>query len=339
MSEMSGVFATQGTLLVLLLAGLGMPGCSSSSVKETKVGRASPPEKKCEDCRVWRSPALDQGQIIPRVKGQHIGNSYNRKRLYFKVGVEQWEQGKRSDSIHQRWHIECAVDAPRPSCLVERLFIMDWKPSPSISIHEHNTEDGTLRLNRLDWQEGVLDMTLVVKDGETINVGIRFEKDGGSYYLKSFTAAGVHRSFFETGEVSAIEYRVPDYTYTLNVALEMKGMKDAGLEEWDALFSSLSQSDQEAWRRYMAEKGRTSTDNLPQRIREKVRKKLPDFDFEAVDSGKKEMTKQEEEIVGQAAAEVAVDTVAEQIGRTSLSPDAKRRILQHVREKARLLER
>jgi hypothetical protein len=255
--------------------------------------------------------------------------------LFFDVGVEQWENGKKAAFRHQIWAFRCSVRRAlptTPNCTVERLVIDDWGQFSGVLVrmHTHQPSENNIRINRLDWDIGVLDITLQFYDGETAEVSVRFERKGNLYYLRSFKGVSVHRSGVGD-DLSTIEYRIPKYTYTLNVPLEMKGLSDAGLEKWDALFESLIEADKNAWKRLQANARSASAEAWMRIVRQKMKQRFPGIDIDAVDKGTRELSKEEKAAMDSMVKETFEYYLVSQIERSSLSPQAKKRIGAHIR--------
>lgn len=178
--------------------------------------------------------------------------------LRFDFGIEQWEQEKLTNHRLQQWILRCsypvATTVHSTRCDLERLVI-DKKLTPSsgdiINQHWHSVSDGTLKLVNVDWPKGVLDFTVVHTDQSTIEVMLRIKVTEKSLYLKSFKATGIARGFL-SNSLTAIEYRIPKYTYMLNVPVEMNGLQPMADKEWDDLLTTLSKEDQKRWEDFRA---------------------------------------------------------------------------------------
>src|SRR6266403_5786379 len=60
------------------------------------------------------------------------------------LGIEQWENGKRSKLRYQLWDLDCSTPAKgRPSCQLERTIFTVWgKKLTTVSQDRHWTKDG-----------------------------------------------------------------------------------------------------------------------------------------------------------------------------------------------------
>jgi hypothetical protein len=73
----------------------------------------------------------------------------------------------------------------------------------------------------------------------------------GYIYLDSFKAIGIARGIL-SDSMSFIEYKIPKYTYILNVPVEMRGLRSMDDKKWDDMIISLSKEDQTLWKKYKA---------------------------------------------------------------------------------------
>lgn len=338
-----GLRRSPGLVYLVLLAGCAY---NSHNVDKAPPGKGEDSSilRRCKDCRTWISSPAEQGNILRTNRtGLHIGyapeGSSTTSSLRFTVGVEQWENGQRTDHRYQVWRFDCSSGGLLRSghwCSIERLVIDDWGqtlPDPVVTAHEHSPSDSTLKINRLDWVAGVLDLSLVLDDGETIETEIRFERNRNNYNLLSFKAYTIHRSTLDKGELSTIEYRIPSYTYILNVPLEMKGMSDAGLEKWDSLFDSLSAADQQEWWNFVSTRNESDQEwkSIEKELREKLRVRLPGVSIDTIEKGVGKLTKDQELVVDQTVKELTTRSLINKIEATKLSAEAKQRIELHVK--------
>src|SRR5438093_6099051 len=141
-------------------------------------------------------------------------------------GIEHWEAGKRRDERYQQWHLTCRTP-PRgqTSCELERVIYDMWSKDIGgvhVSFDKHSTEDGTLQLVDGRWEQGTLDFDVVMgtMTKDVCHVAMRIEVKELLVTLKSFKAVGVGRGGLfglPDGNVVAVEYRIPDYSYTVNM--------------------------------------------------------------------------------------------------------------------------
>ncbi len=166
-------------------------------------------------------PVLAQSELGPRL-GHIIEDEYSIQRTG--VGIERYVEGKRQNDPFERWDFQCGKDSPNETyCSVERTVFTNWAVLGTVISRElHTTENGTLKLVYVDWEAGELDFQLIFLDGNTIEVKLRVQYQGGSIYLKDFQAMGI---FIMFDKMEAIEFRIPEYTYTRDIPVGMRGLK------------------------------------------------------------------------------------------------------------------
>jgi len=201
--------------------------------------------------------AEELGPYIGFYKGKGGSAEYH---LTFNFGIEQWENNKQSTNQYQKWFLRASFPQPATKkrttrCSLERLVITMW-PETSlgtvISQHNHYQEDGTLKLQRVDWEKGILDFSIALADLSTIEIALRMGLKNDRIYLKSFNAIGIARGMF-SDTMTAIEYKIPKYTYTLDVPVKMTGLRSENDKKWDDMIGTLSEEDQIAWEKSKAE--------------------------------------------------------------------------------------
>ena len=116
-----------------------------------------------------------------------------------------------------------------------------------ISAHRHYTSDGTLRLITADWEGGRLDFTIVNSDDSTTEAMLRMKIKRTLIFLDSFKATAITRGTSFLIPLTTIEYRLPKYTYTLNVPVLMRGLRPMADKTRADIFATLSNEDQNAW--------------------------------------------------------------------------------------------
>jgi len=223
--------------------------------------------------------------------GPHIG-SYNGKgasanyHLYFNFGIEQWEGDRRNSIRYQQWFLQ--ADFPDPIskktntwCNLERIIIDKWEKGhiqTIIGVRNHSPENGTLKFQRLDWAKGVFDCSIVLDDLSTIEIMLRMKLKDGAIWLQSFKAVGIARGIF-SDTMTTIEYRIPKYTYTLNVPIEMRGLRSEEDKKTDDMLSTLSKEDQIAWEKFRVEiPPKCKTLNKTFADEETLKKIMPDYE-------------------------------------------------------------
>lgn len=201
--------------------------------------------------------SAEQELIIGSITGTGADAKYD---LTFYFGIEQWEDGKLTTHRRQQWDLHCSYPEPatnRPNtwCSLKRVVI-DEELTPRsgaiIGTTKHDSSDGTLRLIIADWESGRLDFTIVYSDGGTTEVMLRMKREGNIFYLDSFKATAITRGTIFLTPLTTIEYRIPKYTYTLNVPVVMRGLRSMGAKQWDEMVATLSKEDQKAWEEFWA---------------------------------------------------------------------------------------
>lgn len=97
------------------------------------------------------------------------------------IGLELWEDGKRSERIFQQWNLTCSstVQPRAVSCQLEATRIVIWPESmggSKVAIHHYSTSDGTLRLLDASWNKGKLEFEIVYPRGDRMPVLMRFKQ-------------------------------------------------------------------------------------------------------------------------------------------------------------------
>jgi hypothetical protein len=242
------------------------------------------------------------------------------------LGVEQWENSKRSERIHQLWYLQCQYPpylAPpyQTHCSLERTMIVRWNMpgvKTGIYVHKHNTDDGTLQLRAADWERGKLEFTIVYNDQTTTEVIMRMRYADRSIFLESFRAAGIAKSWF-SDEMSPIEYRIPEYGYTLQIPIEMRGYKPESRKQFDDLIASLDLRDREIWARI-----KDDADLLAFPSDQELRQALPKYG-EIQKSGR-EPTRDEWKVI----TDVIVRGARRKLGAAGMSAAAQEKLLKFV---------
>jgi hypothetical protein len=272
------------------------------------------------------------GPFIGHFKGKGANAEYN---LSFNFGIEQWESGKQSTSRHQQWVLQCSYPEPLEKraetwCSLDRTVIDDWgklMDGVLISTWNHNSLDGTLKLLYVDWQRGKLDFNIVYTDKSITEVMVRMKFKDGFIYLDSFKAIGISRGILSDSMVP-IEYKIPQYTYIMNVPIEMKGLRSRDDKKWDDMLASLSKQDQTAW-----EKFRTTSDkrckNLGKRPdEEQLKKMIPNYERRKPQIEKGDLTPEESRILANYAAE----EYAKCLANSDISKDGQKKIVDLMRQ-------
>ena len=180
------------------------------------------------------------------------------------VGLEQWEEGKRVTQRYHLWRLTCDANkrtGPVPDCDLERVVHHDWGDLGGWRAFRANesTTNGKLKIVRADWEEGKLDFDVIhPRPDDTTHVFMDLEYKGSLIYMSSFRATSTFRGRL-TGDVFTVDLKIPQYTYTLNLPIEMRGLQGRGAKLWDEMITTLSPEDRAAWERIRRE-GRKAYD-------------------------------------------------------------------------------
>ncbi len=170
------------------------------------------------------------------------------------LGLELWEEGKKSESIFQFWRLYCGAGVGHQvSCSLERTRFLMWGEPVGglVAIFNHSTSDGSLKVWEFDWAKRRVSFDVISPGGERLPVLMRLKpKFKGSYYLavESFQAKGVVRDMFSRSVVSQ-EWRLPEYSYTLNVPIILRGKKPTDAKARDDMMKKLSTTDRQVYER------------------------------------------------------------------------------------------
>ncbi|MFQ6011140.1 MAG: hypothetical protein ACE5KG_03100 [Nitrososphaerales archaeon] len=244
-------------------------------------------------------PGLAQSELGPYVGFITKDNRYSISMLDF--GIEQFEGGKRTTHRLQLWDIGCqyppypGVGQPNETyCSVERTVFdrlgEGTELRTSIGQFLHSTVDENLKLSYVDWEKGELDFQLILVDRNTIEVKLRVQYQDDSIYLKDFQAMEIARGLF-SDTMAAIEYRIPEYSYKLDVPVHMRGLKSEDDHKLEDLLQSLSQDDRMIWER-IQKAGELSKVLDTVELEPKLRELFPDYD--EIKAGIRDLSSEEE---------------------------------------------
>ena len=187
--------------------------------------------------------------------------------IAFDFGLEQWEEGKRVTQRYHLWTLTCDANkrtGPVPSCDLDRVVHHDWGTLAGWRAFNSNesTTNGKLKIVRADWEKGKLDFDVIhPRPDDTTHVFMDLEYKGSLIHLSSFRATSTFRGRL-TGDVFTIDLKIPQYTYTLNLPIEMRGLKGRSAKLWDEMITTLSPQDRAAWERIKRQgKGPAPTDD------------------------------------------------------------------------------
>jgi hypothetical protein len=246
-------------------------------------------------------------------------NREGQYRIFANFGIEQWEDGKRTTHRFQSWHLSCNPETfgqklPFDTwCSLERIVIdndLTTKGTKLVSEHNHYIEEKTLRVTNVDWKAGRLDFDITFTDNNTAQAALRFKRWNDSLFLESFKAIGVTRGLF-SDSLAAVEYRIPEYDYVLDVPILMRGLKDQDQKKRDEFESSLSNQDRAAWSKI---KGMPFLE--PAVMRQYV------VDYDRLDKGQRKITVADVRAMERAMRE----SLAKWVPQIGLSPDGQGKV-------------
>jgi len=171
-----------------------------------------------------------------------IIGSYTDDGLYWisgDFGIERWEKGLGRPGRRELWRLNSSFPGSYPSrhasvdnrfntsCSLERTLIYgtsSLNKGAIIAVFNNYIGDGTLKLKNVDWPKGILEFRLIFTAYAFSDVSIRMEYAHNSILMKSFKAIGQTKGFQDS--IYVIEYKIPEYSYTLDVPIEIKGFKN-----------------------------------------------------------------------------------------------------------------
>lgn len=273
------------------------------------------------------------GPYIGYSKGKGANVEYH---LTFNFGIEQWEEGKLSTFRYQQWLLQCAYPDPGTGqaqtwCSLNRTVIDKWSEAMGgtvISTHKHYSAEETLKLRRINWQRGELDFHIILTDGSTIEVMLRMKFKDNSIHLDSFKAIGIARGIL-TDTMVPLEYKIPRYTYTLNVPVEMIGLRSKKDKKWDDMIATLSKQDQESWKKFIAKSDKEC--RAFDKFDDQLKKIIPNYEKRQSDIEKGAgLTPEEKNKLGNYFAEEFGKCIAN----SGVSKDGQKKILDFMRQMA-----
>ena len=202
---------------------------------------------------------------------------------------------------------------------------MRWS---AITTHEHYSLDETLKFVSVNWQRGELDFNVVHKDKSTIEVMLRMKFKDGSIYLGSFKAIGIARGIF-TDSMVPLEYKIPKYTYIMDVPVEMRGFRSMDDKKWDDMIATLSRQDQISWEKFKATIGTKCKifDKIPDE--ELMKKIIPNYERRKPELDKgAELTLEEKSSWGNYVAE----EYAKCLANSGISKDGQKKIVDLLKQ-------
>jgi hypothetical protein len=176
------------------------------------------------------------------------------------LGIEQWENGKRSEGIRDQWTWECqqtALQAAQPpdcALTITRILLFGTAAVGTLVSTDVYTTMGRrpgdtrqIIFRQVDWSKGILDFSLSTPSKPPIEVQLRLALDSDLLTLQSFRGLVVSTPLFTDSPIQPIEFRLPPYSYTLYAPFPMPGQRPSQQRGWGDLIASLSPADQRAW--------------------------------------------------------------------------------------------
>lgn len=138
----------------------------------------------------------------------------------------------------------------------------------------------------------------------------------------------IYLTFFQAARIvryrAKIDYKIPEYTYTFNVPIEMPGFKTEFMKEWYDMFTTLSERDQKLWNEFESKTIETCTWNsfgdLLERIFPNQQRRME------IEKGA-HITAEEQSRLEQGLAEVLADELAKCFSDSKLTPAAREKIV------------
>ena len=237
----------------------------------------------------------------------------------------------------QQWYLQCIFPSPfaergQTWCSLRRTVYDNWSDAgkPSLAdigtiVIEHNNslEEKTLIIRHADWKNGRLDLAVnysTFDDENPTEVMIRLQYEKDSIFLDSFKAITIVRGSL-SDTLSSVEYRIPEYDYTMRVPIQLRGMKSEAQRMRDTLFRSLSPKDSEIWRKLEP----TVFDFRAVDEKAFSKKVLPEWD------GKRELSPQENKELLRAMSETIVTALRKKLLTFGVSENGQKAILEFVR--------
>jgi hypothetical protein len=200
-----------------------------------------------------------------------------------------------------------------------------------VTIHSHDSSEGSLSDLHADWPSGKLDFKVNYTDGSSTDVSIRLERVDTALHLREFKGVAAHRGIL-SGDLQVIEYRIPHYSSVVAVPFEFKGYKSSGEEAWDQLVAKLGPGDQAVWAAVLADrKSRPDFALMMKRAEAAIEKGIPDW--QVVKSGQRKPTPAEEKRIEAVTQAALLTTITDWINTTALSPEAKEAMRRHLAER------
>lgn len=303
-------------------------GTTQSLVLTAAAARASSTPQSSQGGPPDRGgPMIDWGDVdVGPTIGSFDGPRYV---LGADFAVEEWTNAKLNSTIeHQEWMLTChypATGGERTTwCSLTRITVL----GNVVFTDDHNTFEGTLRINDVDWPRGRLDLT-IVEQGWTSTVMLRWKYSSRTMRLESFT--GGYTVPDESGARTAVEFKIPKYTTDVDVRIRFNGWRPAEIKEWDELVGSLDSADRDTWERLKTQ--HENRPNFDAMISEKAKAAFSPASWEAINSGHRKMSPEEESRLRRIVIEATDQEMERWLAMTQLSTAAKAKVFEYVRER------
>ena len=189
------------------------PAQTADSVAESAARRLEAWEVDLPDNVPSLLDRIDWNETLVIGERQKAQGTYTYRLDGLLVGMEQWENGKRSEHFREQWNLGCSPDtssSQAANCSLIRTRLMLWglpTGGTVVRVNRYSTNERTLRLHRIDWNAGVFDFTLWEPDLPSTEVAARFFYDGDVMRLQSLRASSLSTSPFGNPP-TAVEFRV-----------------------------------------------------------------------------------------------------------------------------------
>jgi hypothetical protein len=220
-------------------------GVSNSAAQYSETpGFKAPTAAPAEAPEPWVGPAVSRYPVpeLPVKAGAPLAIPGDSDSLFlWKLGVEQWENGNRSDFRRELWDVNC--DRKQQTCSIDRLVMTSWGGDLGtfVSQHHHTERDGSLRDVHADWEQQRFDFMIVYPDGQTGQFQLQLN-DGRLVEFRGYsTGKGL-----VPGQLSTVEFKLTPYSHTLYLPIQVAGRQPWSTKGWDEMVSSFNLADQRA---------------------------------------------------------------------------------------------
>ena len=251
------------------------------------------------------------------------------------IGVEQWQDGRRSGSFRDQWHLFCngAITAAEPlNCTldIDRLTWWGGTSGTIVSKEQYQTSTNTLLMRRTDWEAGVIAFALVNPGRPSIEASLQFEYDGDLMRLQDFRAATLSTPLFSDSSVAGLEFRIPEYSYLWYTPMPITGLKKSVQRGWTEMLESLSQADRQAWQQLAARRSELG-DVLDASVSDAQIQRLTEERFPRRDRTQDSTAAQSRQF-STVVQELLLDRFGEWLTSSAISDAGQRQIIAYLRQ-------